>query len=388
MESGNAIGAEYSYEYGYNMGKKFHPVYKSIIKLLSHMYKFKSPFKMRYKDQTYILKDKSPILYEELTGLSNSLKIKLEKILQAQILISNFGNECTVTASTKKATKNNDTFLTENWDDSIFNPIFFLNRHLFTKNIRVHNIGNNYKYLFVGIPVLYEIPLLNEKGLGYSGNGTIITKENSMDFDEGSGTTIYELIRQTMMKCKNTSEVKNLWGRTKRSAYKNRIYPHHWDFGSSTWCDKNGDLLSIEQTHKKIIFVDDSSITLTKAPENIIWHANHHQWLGSYNSGSVNSSNLDSISSGLREIRAKKLLLDNYGNITLDVCKSITRDHKYGFNGMEKNSGTICRHPDKNLLKATIFSYILEPKKMTVHLTHGYPCRLEYEEINCEKLFF
>lgn len=374
------------YQYGYNSGKSLKKFYKKIIKLLSIYYQIKPFQKTYYKNQIHTLEITCPTLMEEINGLSDATHINIKQILHAQSALSNTSGECTITASTKNATKNNESFLTQNWDISALNPFFYLTRYFFTRNIQVHKTENTYSYVYLGLPALYEIPLVNEKNLSFCGNGTNISKNNHKHIDEGPGVPSYEIIRQTMMRCKNTKEVKNHWNKTQRSSYKHKNFPHHWDYANTTWCDIKGDLLSIEQTSKRIIFVDGNSQKITGGPKNIIWHANHHQWLDSYDIGSC--VHPDYKSSGLRELRARKLLEENYGKITLDTCKKITRDHKHGFDIKRKNSGNICRHPDIYSLKATVFSFISEPIKMKIHITNSYPCRSEYKTIDCEKILF
>jgi hypothetical protein len=369
------------YEYGYAAGKQLHPLYKLMYKLLGCFPKSNIVLDKDGKNQLINIEENSPTLYEELQGLSDSTKIKLNHLLSMQQRICNFyGGECTVTASTGKATLNNNAFITQNWDVNILNPVFHITRHIFTRNLRICNIEKHYKYAYLGIPILYEIPLLNEKGLGFGGNGTLVTKEKLRHIDTGDGTPSYEIIRQTMMQSKNIKEVEQFWKKSLRSSNKYKQYPHHWDYANTTWVDKNGDILMIEQTHKRIILVFRDSIDITGASEDILWHANHHQWLDPHKTGSV--SPREHPSSVLRQQRARELLEEYYGKIDLDICKKITRDHKKGFNPNKKTSGDICRHPDHHSFKATIFAFILEPKKLTAHWTKGYPCKKHYTSVD------
>ena len=173
-----------------------------------------------------------------------------------------------------------------------------------------------YKYAFCGIPILDEWLFLNEKGLGFGGNGMGITKNESRYIDEGPGMSTYMLERLTMMTCKNVSEVAKLWKNMERASGTYRDWPHHFDNSISVWCDREGGILMIEQTHNHIITVFGNSTEITGASEDVLWHANHHQWLDPNLTGSLFPSEYSS--SGMRAERARELLEENYGNITLE----------------------------------------------------------------------
>jgi len=371
--------AKKPYDYGFTIGKKLNPIYKMIYQMIS--YNSKSYLKPITKKQLNNLEYYCPSLFEELKGLSDSTKIKLKKLFSIQQGIHGlFGGECTTTASTKEATKQNDTFVTENWDSHILHPYYFIAKNIFPKKIHFCNLENFYKYVFIGVPVLHEIPIFNEYGVGFAGNGTILTSDNKRLFEEGKGKPSFILVRETMMKCKDVLEVANFWKKSLRSSYKHKIFPHHWDYMTSVWCDSNSGILMIEQTHKQILLVFGNSTNITNAPKNILWHSNHHQWLNPNKTGSVYPA--EYLPSNLREKRSRSILEKNYGNITIDLCKNLTRDHINGFTDKRKNSGNICRHFDTNSLKATVFAYILEPKKLTAHITPGQPCKNKYIKYN------
>jgi hypothetical protein len=160
---------------------------------------------------------------------------------------------------------------------------------------------------------------------------------------------------------------------------------HQYDGSSSCFCDKEGGILAIEQTHHYIITVFGNSTDITGAPEGILWHANHHQWLDPNLTGSVFPS--ENPSSAFRAQRARELLEQQYGNITLEVCKEITRDHGGGFDPEGKDSGDICRHPDKNSRKITAFSWIILPKDLTVYWTHRSPCKSVFLKHDFSRIF-
>lgn len=403
LESVSFINASSSFDYGWKAGIHYRLHYK-IINLLLELI-IKDEISHNYiENQINTMKQFYPSFLKELEGLSKSTGIKIERLIAAQILLSElFGGACTVTASTGGATKNNETYLTENYDtnfdyESSFKyklfkifiiPLVRSYTWLWNRFINIARPGPQYfKYAFLGIPIIGEITLLNEKGLGYGGTGTHLTNNMSRNIDEGPGILPYLLNRIAMRTCENVSEVAILFKNSERSADKNKIWPHDYDYDTSFWCDKNGSILAIEQTHSYIKIVYSNSTETTGGPEGVLWHANHHQWLDANKTGSIYSGEEGANNNSFyRAARARELLELNYGNITLDVCKNITRDHDKGSNENGKDSKDICRHPDEDNFSMTYFSWIILPKKMTVLWTHGSPCNRKFVERDFSKIF-
>lgn len=241
-----------------------------------------------------LLEEQYPFFFEELRGLSFSTHIQMERLVALQwFFMTQFGGACTTTLSTGDATKFNETFLTQNYDMTIdFNqcPLLSLVGCFFVLR-NCHIVRTNtlrYRYVYWGVPVLYEVPALNEAGLGFGGNGLRLTENESRPIDEGPGLATYMLERLTMMTCKNVSEVAVLWKNTERASSRHGFsYPNFWDNSISMWCDRDGGILSIEQTHTYILCVFGNMTEVTHAQDGILWHANHHQWLDANLTGSV-----------------------------------------------------------------------------------------------------
>jgi hypothetical protein len=385
------IEASSSYEYGFKTGDLLKKEYQLIDRLVARFTKKIDTSHETIENQINYIGQNYPFFLEELRGLSASTNMKLENLIILQSKIrSLFDGECTVTLATGKATKNNETFLTFNIDSSVdsIRDIFsstILHR-VFSLKCWIARINTmEYRYAFWGIPILYELPFLNEKGLGWGSPGTGLTENESRHIDEGPGISTMLLEKLAMMTCKNVSEVAKLYDNIERASQKGKGWFHQYDGSSSCFCDKEGGILIIEQTHSHIITVFGNSTEITGAPEGILWHTNHHQWLDPDLTGSVYPD--ESPSSGFRAERARELLETNYGNITLDVCKKITRDHGGGYNEDEKDSGDICRHPDKYSLKVNAFSWIIVPKELTVYWTHTSPCKGIFWKHDFSKIF-
>jgi len=380
------IKASSPYDYGFKAGKLYRLGYK-ILDLLFVFIKNDNSIKEDIDGRIISLEKYCPDFLEELRGLSDSIGIKIERLLEIQHYISYlFKNHCSVTASTNPATKNDDTFLTQNWDYE--QPLLFLTTFyysLFSNYPHIKHVSSGYKYVYFGIPVLQEVFLINEKGLGWGAIYTSLTKNESRCIDEGDGIPTYVLERETMMTCANVSEVANFWKKSQRAANKDRSYPNHWDYASTVWCDKEGGILMIEQSHSHIATVFGNSTGITGAPAGILWHGYHHLWLDPNLTGS--SYPEECYTSPVKTERLRELLEKNYGNITLEVCKNIMRDHEGGFDPAKPDDADICCHYSRDYKVRTAFSWIIEPKKLTVHLTHRIPCRSIYWRYNFTRTF-
>jgi hypothetical protein len=363
-----------SFDYGKKMGIKYYNTYHIINTFFSKLNrKVDKKILEQVNAQMNIMNKYCNYFLEELKGLSFSTKIPIKRLLILQYFISYLfsSGKCTITASTYPATKNNQSFLTQNWDISSFSPLLPLTR-FYTYFPQINNDENGYRYVFLGIPVIGEIPLMNEKALGFAGAGLSLTKNTSRYIDTGDGIPIYYLELLTMKNCSNITEVVNLWNSVPRSSDPKQIFPNHYDYDITLWGDKEGKILIIEQTHHYFIAVYGNSTEITNAPPGILWHANHHFWLDPNQTG---SSFPDETTSGTRTKRARELLETYYGNITLNECMNITRDHGGGTNPKKEDSSDICCRPDIHSSFTTAFSWIVVPKYYTVYWTHARPCK-------------
>lgn len=388
LDSITYIEASDPYDYGLKVAKLHRPTYR-LLNFITILLSKNNIDQKQAENQLISLKKSSPIFYEELRGLSDGLNIKINRFVNiAEFIPSVCSRGCTATISTGKATKNNDTFLTFNLDssiDSIRNIIFtyFLHRVMSYKVWVVKINTMQYRYAFWGIPIIYELPFINEKGLGWGAPGTIFSKKREVDRGPGIPTMMLE--RLTMMTCKNVTEVAALWSNMERANQNKNSFSNIYDGSSEVFCDKEGGILVIEQTHNYIIKVFRNSTDITGSSEDILWHANHHIWLDPNLTGSVLPE--EYMGSYYRNKRACELLEENYGNITLETCKEICRDHSGGTDKNGKDSSDICRHPDRNATKITANSWIIQPKEMIVYWTHGSPCKSRFVEKDFSKIF-
>lgn len=383
------------YSAGVQAGQDYYPMYQ----LLQKYSQFGTNDKVTDGEITsdlIMLQEQYPFFYDELLGLSSSTHLSVHQLLAIQRFLQvSLGGACTTTLSTGPATKENQTYLTQNFDmGGDFNHyplVTIFTTKIFLRNLHFNKINTlRYRYAYWGIPVLYEVYVLNEQGLGFGGNGLRLTTNMSRVIDSGSGMAIYELERLTMMTCQNVTEVAQLWKTTERASGSHGLtYPNFWDNSITMWCDKYGGILSIEQMHDYIVCVFGNMTEITKTKPGILWHANNHQWLDPNLTGSVTpDEGFLWQQTYLRAARARQLLEDNYGNITLDVCINITRDHGGGTNPKGKDSCDICSHTDANCRAQTLFSWIIDAKHFTVYWAPGgSPCKHTLQNQNLTNIF-
>lgn len=384
------FGTSSAYDYGIKAGHLLCPFYR-ILDFFCGFYEKRKIDTNSLKIYLDTLEKTFPLFLEELKGLSVSTNIDVEKLILIQSRLHTLlDDRCTITLSTGKATKNNETFLTFSIDSSVdgIRDIFLscILHRIFCLKCWVLKLNTmKYQYAFWGIPVLYEYPFLNEKGLGMGSPGTVFTKNESRGIDEGPGIPTMILESEAMMTCKNVSEVATFFKNSERALQTENSWFNQYDGSSSSFCDKDGGILVMEQTHNYFIAVFGNSSEVTGGREGILWHTNHHLWLDPNLTGSVYPYEFPT--SGFREERAHELLDLYYGNITLDVCKKISRDHGGGFDQNKMDSGDICRHPDNCSLKVTAFAWIVMPKDLSVYCTHTCPCRGVFWKCDFSKRF-
>jgi len=363
-----------SFDYGWKIGKRYRVRYHIINNLANSFKQININYKI-VEEYLSKIREFFPAHFKEFKGLSSSTHIKLERLVYLHILFSYIlGSNCTSMLATGKATKKNDTFLIINLDGGILLTalVRFFSLQVW---INRHNCQNNYKYAFIGIPIILENPMMNEKGLGLGQTATICNEKRYNKNMNRNGVYISSLIRNTMKTCKNVDEVADLWRNTKIANKKIGDEINQ----TTAWCDKDDGILMIETGPDMIKTVFGNSIDITGSKEEILWHALHHQWLDSRETGSMLPS--ENIYSSLNANRARELLETNYGNISLDACKKIARDH-----GKGEHDG-LCKHATKKRLVTTGCSYIVQPKNLTVYLARGNPCKREFCEHDFSNFF-
>jgi len=299
---------------------------------------------------------------EQFEGLRDALK-KYEGNKRSTFNNLIFKNQCTSTASTGNATKGNYTYMSQNFDVHKISTMFFHRLKEFIKgepgssiggskftynvyiiNIPFHNNTPLNKYVILGIPILYEIAIVNGKGIGFSANNLV----NESHFENQTiGAWIHYLNIWTMLNCNNITDV-GLYRSNIRKYYSNidderaGSWPHTFDGSATTWGDAFGGILSIEYAGEYVhdplndTFQHEYFKIITDAPvgfngkfkdieDDILWHTNHFQWIDENEKNSFQKPD----QSIKRSDRAMFLLNESHGNIDFDVIFNLVRDRYY-----------------------------------------------------------
>lgn len=342
----------------------------------------------------------------EIQGFADSLDLTNKQAIYLLGIFDKYfpTGECTISISTGDATwgdGDQDTFLSQNLDSNIYSAIL----HRFcAKHLWITKILGTYKIGMLGIPIFMEIPLINEEGLGFGGNGIAMNEDHSNDEIDSDryGVSCYWLFRKCAREFDTVQEVADYIENADRAAGKGkmkdgkRLWPHHYDNMAFAWCDKNGDIVAIEQMANYFVAAYRDSLEITGSEEpDILWHTNHFLWNDTWdqeNPDAVTSSRTEEDNPGTykREKRIYELLNYYYGFLTNDVYKnSITSDHLKGEKNNTKDNWDICRHlispPGSTGL--TMIGWVTQPKDKTVWIIPNFPCKDTWIEHDYEDDF-
>ncbi|HJX04640.1 MAG TPA: C45 family peptidase [Thermoplasmata archaeon] len=136
-------------------------------------------------------------------------------------------------------------------------------------------------------------------------------------------------------------------------------------------CDKNGEVYSLEgsATDCAWLYADDGYLV----------HTNHYTSDRMRRFEANPDSNACSI---FRYNRARRLVQDQLGSVTVESLKCILRDHV-------NRPCSICRHPDPGRhpldVSETIFSVIYDLSSLEAHVLRGKPCSGTYTKYSLQK---
>lgn len=293
---------------------------------------------------------------------------------------------CTTIIAMPPATKDGEIYLLWNFD--ILRPakLIFDRFRLFVAS------SEGYSYVAWGIPGWLHIGLMNEKGLCFVGNTVGIT-------DGGAeGTTIWEIIEKALTSCSTVEEVSKLYTDSDRlvlPGYSAAIFANL----NSMYADEQGGAITIEysKNHIAVRHIDEGGVTV---------ETNHHQYLNRELSGSVDPSKQKAITGSYARLgRAWEMAKEYSGRFDLETMMLLASDHGQNYSLLSDyeyevpetgfvDDSTICCHRwnftwylrKLRLKKAveamaegeTIYSFILQPKRRTIWLCRGKPCRSKY----------
>lgn len=293
---------------------------------------------------------------------------------------------CTTVVAIPPATKDGEVYLLWNFD--ILRPA-----KLVFNRFRLFVAGSEgYRYVAWGIPGWFHIGLMNENGLCFVGNAVGMT-------DGGAeGTTVWEIIAKALTSCSTVEEVSRLYTDSNRlvlPGYSAAIFANM----NSMYVDDQGGAITIEYSKKHIAVthIDEGGVMV---------ETNHHQYLNRDFSGSANPSEQKAITGSYARLgRAWELVKECSGRFDLETMMRFASDHGQNHSLLSDcdyqvpetgfvDDSTICCHlwnftwylRKLRLRKAleamaegeTLYSFILQPKRRTIWLCRGKPCRSKY----------
>jgi len=334
---------------------------------------------------------------KEFEGVRDELGLpNIEQVLFMGRLLSGTGvssKKCTTTAATGIATDPPDsTFIHQNIDSNL--PVVW---DIASKFINVAKIDGEYNYAFWLTPVIQEWPFLNEKDVGFVGNG--LSLNDTRDVDTSDALTDMPSIwlqKRCMMECdrvvepdppgeQNFFDVKELWEDAERASGRDDTYPHDYNNQNMIWCDGFGNIIAIEQMHKEENFftkLRKIAFDESYSEKYYLACANHHQWLDPDNTGSVKyPDDEDEKTSTFKRLDRAYVLLSLYdGIIDKYILEKIACD--YG-NDSKQDEFDICR-------PKTRMSYIIKSNPdddKRLKWSRGAPDKKEFVERSFDDIF-
>ena len=393
--AGEKLSADYNY--GFSLGEEFGDLYKTVDTTFwekTNGIWERTALIEKAEKHIEMLKEYYPQRLERLSGLSDALGIPLVDIVAITMFLPSLTRMgCTTTALAPPAT--NDGQIYTSWNMDVLDPLLLIgipsriplpaNLVLFVQDIPGYN-----KCVVLGIPLIFGIDLLNDKGLTYVANAIGMTDGS----DEG--LTDFELNNLAMETCSSVDDVVALYERTPKyscAGYSAGIFMNM----NTIWTDPSGNMVGIEHSGHHMV--------THYGKDHILASTNHHQYLDRSLSGSPTPLEQKAIAGSYARLgRAWELLEDNCGEIDLDFMKSFTADHERNYTLLREfgdyredkpvDDDTICCHywnmpgylmnrdigsaTDCFLAGTTIFSIIMQPDEFTIWFCPGRPCTFPY----------
>lgn len=291
---------------------------------------------------------------------------------------------CTTLIAVPPATKDSEIYLLWNFD--VLRPAkLFLDRFRFFVTT-----SGGYNYVAWGIPGWLHIGMMNEKGLCFVGNAVGV-KDGGME-----GSTIFEIIEKALSSCSTVDEVSKLYSDSNRLVLPGCSAVTFANL-NSMWADGQGRAITIEysKNHVAVRRVDQTGVMV---------ETNHHQYLSRKLSGSVDISEQNAIAGSYARLgRAWELAKEYSGKFDLETVMRFGSDHETNYSLLPNykvpstgfvDDSTICCHLwnfgwylyhlrlkdafDAMAEGETTYSFIIQPKRRTIWLSQGKPCRLKY----------
>ena len=283
-----------------------------------------------------LIKNLSPLLFDEIEGLAKGASISFEEavLCQARAEASKISEGgCTAFAVTGSATESGFPLAGQNQDlESGYSDVAIL--------LHVKPTDGRPRALMFTFAGQLGYSGLNEYGVAHFANALY-------GFRWQRGLPHYPL-KRIMLEKTSTEECVKLLTENRTCSAANIII-----------CDRKGKLADLEVMPEKISAPRFDS-------KDIKLHTNH------YLSKDFLRYEENTLPDSSNRLERMKFLVNQYsGTISVNTLKTILADHQ------EKET-SICRHGGSNL--HSISGYIAEPEKSILHVRKGYGCSGEWQE--------
>lgn len=327
----------------------------------------------------------NPGLAREIEGMASALGTEPSEVFAARRVLERVASPaCTNFGAVPPATREDHVVVSWNFDA----PHAFrwlMGRFPFF----VREIEGTRPYLCFGFPGLYGIGILNCDGLSCVVNAVGLT-------DSGEGLSPFELNNIAMENCSTVDEAAEVFRAGPRQVTRcmESGMLMNWNM---IWADSAGALSVFEYSHNN--FHQEKA-----SDDGVIASTNHHQFLDRGLSGSFDPDSQELIAGSYSRLaRTWRLLGEHQGRIDQLVARRITSDHIPDYSllrdfGIDRqwwepmvDDATVCAHPwnfKRHLLRGeiwlalvelsvstTLYSIQVYPKRYTVWLAPGHPCR-------------
>jgi hypothetical protein len=336
-----------------------------------------------------VLRNFYPACEERIEGLSRALGREKEELLAASLVLGRlFGGGCTNFAALPPATSDGGIYVSWNLDLSPLFRLLIGRMPLFVRDIE------GYKpYVAMGFPVLFGVGVMNGDGLC-----SVVNSVGCMD--GGDGLTFFELNNLVMENCSTVEEVLETWRKSPRGVVPGLALSIILN-ANSIFADLGGEAVVIEHSHRHM------AVGRAAERDGVIASANHYQFLDRELVGGADPVKEPLIAGSFARLARMYELLDLFhGRIEPRTIKMIVSDHGVNYRDLETfgagrrwyeervDDSTICCHPwnfHRHLLRLefqealvevnvakTLNSILLDPKRCTIMITPGNPCRRQY----------
>jgi hypothetical protein len=390
------IKAKDDYAYGYAAGRSREHFLRTVLGIAAATYRKGGADPAEVADRSRrhvkILKETYPAHLERATGLSRALGMDLNEVIAGSLAMpSVLRAGCTNFVAVPPSTIEDRIFVSWNFDLMPFFKLLMGKMPLYIRDVQGRK-----PYVCIGIPVLFGLGIMNGDGLSAAANAV-----GAMD--AGDGLTYFELNNLAMETQSTVDGVVGVWMDNPREIVPGLAATILLN-GNNFFADMGGEAALIEYSHKHM------NVVRAADHNGILASANHHQFLDRKLSGGADPNTEPLIAGSFARLdRMWELLETFHGSIDPRIAKLIISDHGLNYTSLKEygvdrgeyeeriDDATICCHP-WNLFRHlrrlelgdalieynvanTLYSMLMDPKRCTVWLIAGKPCRKQYVPI-------